>query len=119
VNFETLVDFKFTYETNGEQVTMMHNGATGVAPKFSHMSDLELLARRPEFYDSAPKDIVVVPPGNPDTKEGFGTIIRAYFPNTGSYVWHCHILRYVQRKPVPTSEKPVILTITFPLFKKS
>jgi len=93
VNFEILIDFEFTYETDGEQVTRMHNGATGVAPKITSISRLELRNRGDEYYDDSPKDLVVVKPGDPDQQVGYGTIIRAIFPNPGRYIWHCHILR--------------------------
>jgi len=95
VNFEIIADFTFTYETDGEQETIMHNGAIGVAPKISSVSKLDIIHRGSEYYGGAPKDSVVVLPGDTDLQQGHGAIVRAYFPKPGRYVWHCHILRYV------------------------
>ena len=93
VNFEIVIDFVFTYQTDGEQVIEMANGKTGVAPRIKSVTWNALKGRGYEYYDESPKDVVTVKPGNPDLQIGHGTIIRATFPKPGQYVWHCHILR--------------------------
>ena len=93
VNFEIVIDFAFTYETDGQQVIQMFNGEKGVAPKIKAITSTALKNRGYEYYDDAPKDVVVVNPGDPDQQIGHGTVIRATFPKPGQFVWHCHILR--------------------------
>lgn len=102
VNFEIVSDYTFTYnvDDDDDQVTTGHMGTMGVAPRITSISAFTKVEREKEYYDGAPKDMVVVRPGNPDELTGRGTIIRVRFPKKGRFVWHCHILRSekVQRR---------------------
>jgi spore coat protein A, manganese oxidase len=94
VNFDIITDFTFTYIVDGEQVVEQPMGGNGNAPRITYMSDFEYVDRDPIYYDSAPKDVVTVLPGNPETFEGRGTVIRAKFGKLGLFAWHCHILSH-------------------------
>ncbi len=94
MHFEVVSDFKFTYKVNGTQPIQQRAGI-GEAMKISGISSFTLIPRNSSiYYDSAPKDVVNVPPGDPAIFEGRGTIIRAQFLKKGRFVWHCHLLSH-------------------------
>jgi FtsP/CotA-like multicopper oxidase with cupredoxin domain len=94
VDFEIVSDFKFTYSINGTQPIIQSVGV-GEAMKVSDISSFTLIPRNSSiYYDSAPKNLVTVLPGDPGIFEGRGTIIRFQFTKKGKFVWHCHLLSH-------------------------
>jgi len=90
VNFEILYDYIFTYtvDEEEEQVTIGHMGKLGVAPKITSISEFIEIERGNAYYSAAPRDMVVVRPGDPDLLTGRGTVIRVTFPKAGRYNWY-------------------------------
>jgi FtsP/CotA-like multicopper oxidase with cupredoxin domain len=68
----------------------------GEAPEISNVRNLTPVTVGPEYFESAPKDMVVALPGDPDGAPPTGQMvrIRANFDKRGQYVWHCHILSH-------------------------
>lgn len=99
VNFEILDRQGFEYDITGTQVTTQHNGTMGEAPEISHIRNFAPTAVGPEYFESAPKDMVTALPGTPEPEEGQPTTgevvrVKATFDKPGRYVWHCHILSH-------------------------
>jgi spore coat protein A len=99
VNFEILDRYDFEYDVTGTVSTTQHNGTTGEAPEISHIRHLTPASVGPEYFESAPKDMVTALPGNPEPEEGEPTTgqmvrVKATFDKAGRYVWHCHILSH-------------------------
>lgn len=100
VNFEILDRATFEYEVTGEQPILQHNGALGVASEISHIQNFTPINVGPEYFETAPKDMVTALPGEPerenetDPPTGQLTRIKAHFDKPGRYVWHCHILSH-------------------------
>jgi FtsP/CotA-like multicopper oxidase with cupredoxin domain len=96
VNFEILDRQAFEYDVTGTQTTVQHNGTTGQAPEISSLRNFTSQPFRPEYYETAPRDVVVALPGDPDDAPARGQMVRvkAHFDKPGRYVWHCHILSH-------------------------
>lgn len=95
--FQVIGDFAFTYTTDGEQTVYQHMGKLGgKVPIITSISEFQHLDNTPHDneYIDAPKDVVIVRPGNPEENIGRGTIIRMNFIREGIYEWHCHILSH-------------------------
>jgi FtsP/CotA-like multicopper oxidase with cupredoxin domain len=94
-----------------EQTTQLHNGATGTAPKITHVSDFTYFDSDDAYYEGAFKDMVVVLPGDPDAFTGKGAVIRTIpFPKVGHYSFHCHILSHEVR--IIVSKHIIMLFLT-------
>lgn len=103
VNFEILDRKGFEYDITGTQTTTQHNGASGEAPEISNIRNLTSVEVGPEYFETAPKDMVTSLPGDPEgdpeedppiSPSGQMVRIRAHFDKPGRYVWHCHILSH-------------------------
>lgn len=96
VNFQILDRFDFKYEVTGTQTVTQHNFTTGEATKISNIQDVTPAAVGPEYFEDAPKDMVISLPGDPDASSPTGQLVRikAHFNKPGRYVWHCHILSH-------------------------
>jgi len=96
VNFEILDRQTFEYDITGTQTTVQHNGASGQVPEISNLRNFTSEPFRPEYYETAPRDMVVALPGDPDDAPAKGQMVRvkAHFDKPGRYVWHCHILSH-------------------------
>jgi len=96
VNFEILDRHAFKYDITGAQSTTQHNGTSGEAPEISNIRDFASVNVGPEYFEDAPKDMVIALPGDPEGSPPTGQVvrIRARFNKSGRYVWHCHILSH-------------------------
>jgi spore coat protein A len=96
VNFEILDRKDFDYDITGTQTTSQHNGTSGEAPEISNIRNLTAAAVGGEYFENAPKDMVISLPGDPEGAPPTGQLVRikADFNKTGRYVWHCHILSH-------------------------
>ena len=100
VNFEILDREEFEYDVTGVQATTQHNGTTGEVPEISHLRNFTSVSVGKEYFEHAPKDMVVSLPGNPEPEEegepptGQVVRVKATFDKVGRYVWHCHILSH-------------------------
>jgi FtsP/CotA-like multicopper oxidase with cupredoxin domain len=98
VNFEILDRQVFEYQVTGSQMTHQHDGMTGEAPEISFVRNFAPAPVGPEYFEAAPRDMVMALPGNPEPESGNPTgqmvRVKAHFNKSGQYVWHCHILSH-------------------------
>jgi FtsP/CotA-like multicopper oxidase with cupredoxin domain len=99
VNFTILDRESFEYEIDeDDQIVPQHNGTDGTAPKINNIHNFSAAGVGSEYYEDAPKDMVISLPGDPEPESGNPTgqmvRIRAHFDKPGRYVWHCHILSH-------------------------
>lgn len=98
VNFEILDRQEFEYQVTGSQPTPQHDGMMGEAPEISSVRKFSPAPVGPEYFEAAPRDMVVALPGNPEPESGNPTgqmvRVKARFNKSGQYVWHCHILSH-------------------------
>ena len=91
VNFEILGRDEITFDADEDepQLVLQHNGSYGTVAAISNISVGSAVNLGPSdgYFESAPKDMVTVLPGQ-------RARIRAKFDKSGRYVWHCHILSH-------------------------
>lgn len=91
VNFQILGRDEITFDADEDhpQQVLQHNGTYGTVAAISNVAVGNAVNSGPSdaFYEEAPKDMVIVLPGQ-------RARIRAHFNKSGRYVWHCHILSH-------------------------
>ena len=89
VNFQILGRAEISFDEDGLQRVLQHNGKWGwvTTPENVLIGNRLTLGPGDGYYETAPKDMVTALPETVTT-------IKAHFNKTGRYVWHCHILSH-------------------------